>query len=164
MDIRHYARFRLFIIDLRYSLETQNPRSASPWGFNSPSRHHFMRHILLSFKCSPRSIMLLVLGPSGWVPHQGSNSGTVRIHFRFKILHSFAADSTSDDSLHLRQISECAADLLSSSRAVSADLNAHRPRLTTRALFMFSEPGILEKRFGEFCAPRNPPVSGCEPG
>ena len=116
------------------------------------------------FKCSPRSIMLLVLGPSGWLPHQGSNSDTVRIHFRFKILHSFAADSTSDDSLHLRQISECAADLLSSSRAVSADLNAHRPRLTTRALFMFSEPGILEKRFGEFCAPRNPPVSGCEPG
>ncbi len=36
----NYARLRLFIIDLRYSPETQNPSEAIPWGFDSPSRHH----------------------------------------------------------------------------------------------------------------------------
>src|SRR5271165_5784605 len=92
---------------------TQNPSEATPWGFNSPSRHHFVRHIILSFIRLRRSIMLLVLGPSGWLAQEGTNSGTVRIHFRFKILHSFAADSPTADSPYLRQITECAADLVS---------------------------------------------------
>jgi hypothetical protein len=78
-------------------------------------------------------MMLRGLGVSGWPVQQGTNSGTVRIDCCFYILHSYAGDSASVGSLHLRQISECAADLFSSSRAVSADLNAHRRRLTTRA-------------------------------
>jgi hypothetical protein len=86
--------------------------------------------------------MLRALGVSGWPARQGTNSGTVRIHCRFYILHSFAGDFASVGSLHLRQISECAADLFSSSREVSADLNAHGPRLTTTALAMFSEPAF----------------------
>jgi hypothetical protein len=55
----------------------------------------------------------LVLGPFGWLAQQGTNSGTVRIHFCFKILHSFAADSTAADSPYRREITECAADLVS---------------------------------------------------
>jgi hypothetical protein len=70
-----------------------------------------MRHILLSFRCLPRSIMLLVSGLSGWPAQQGTNSGTVRIHFLFKVLHSVTADSPMADSLSLRQFTECAADL-----------------------------------------------------
>jgi len=39
-SLRHYAQLRLFIIDLLYSRETQNPPRATSWGFNPPSRHH----------------------------------------------------------------------------------------------------------------------------
>jgi hypothetical protein len=66
--------------------------------------------------------MLLVLGLFGWLAHQGTNSGTVRIHFRFKILHPFAADSTAADSPYLRQITECAADLVSDQGFCSAQV------------------------------------------
>ena len=57
--------------------------------------------------------MLLVLRLSAWPAQQGTNSGTGRIQFSVNILHSFAADSASVGSLHLRQITECAADLAS---------------------------------------------------
>jgi DNA-binding MarR family transcriptional regulator len=56
--------------------------------------------------------MLRVLTVSGRTAQLDTNSGTVRIHCSFNILHSFAGASASVGSLHLRQISECAADLV----------------------------------------------------
>src|ERR1035438_4937781 len=86
-------------------------------------------------------MILRDLGISGWPAQRGTNSGTVRIHCRFNILHSCAGDFDSVGSLHLRQISECAADLFNSSWAVSANLGAHGPPLTTTALCMFFGAG-----------------------
>jgi hypothetical protein len=43
---------------------------------------------------------------------KGTNSGTVRIHFIFNNLDLFAADSISASFCYLRQITECAADLI----------------------------------------------------
>ena len=43
--------------------------------------------------------------------HQGTNSGTARIHCRFNILAPLAADFISANYPYLRQITECAADM-----------------------------------------------------
>ena len=43
---------------------------------------------------------------------QGTSSGTVRIHCHFNILAPLAADFISADYPYLRQIRECAADLV----------------------------------------------------
>ena len=52
-----------------------------------------------------------LLCPPGWLAEQGTNLGTVRIHLRFKGLHSITAASTPVDSPGFRQITGCAADL-----------------------------------------------------
>ena len=44
--------------------------------------------------------------------HLGTSSGTAHIHFRFNILAQLAADFISADYPYLRQITECAADLI----------------------------------------------------
>jgi hypothetical protein len=101
--IQHYAQFRLFIIDMRYSRETQNPSESNPWGFDSPSRHQISN--LFATSC-----------------RQGSDRhefvrykyGTVRILFIFNSLHGlmhlrlFASVRPVDTCL--RSITECAAD------------------------------------------------------
>jgi hypothetical protein len=49
-----YAGLRLFIIDLRYSQETQNPSKATSWGFKPPFRHHNKLIIFNNLKAMPR--------------------------------------------------------------------------------------------------------------
>lgn len=43
-SLRHYAQFQLFIIDLRYSRETQKSVEGNFVGGNSPSRYHLKYH------------------------------------------------------------------------------------------------------------------------
>src|SRR5260370_29211449 len=45
----NYARLRLFIRDIRFSRETQNSSEATPWGFDSPSRHQIIPEYLFWF-------------------------------------------------------------------------------------------------------------------
>jgi hypothetical protein len=44
--------------------------------------------------------------------HQGTSSSTAHIHCRFNILAPLAADFISADYPYLRQITECAVDLI----------------------------------------------------
>jgi hypothetical protein len=69
-------------------------------------------NILCGFRILRRSLVGCVRGISSWPFHQGTKSDTARIHFIFNTLDSFAADFIRAGFSYLRQITECAADLV----------------------------------------------------
>jgi hypothetical protein len=83
-------------------------------GFDSPSRHQLKcQYPLLNHRLAALISALCFGVLLGSALHRGTNSGTARIHCRFNILVPIAADfiSANYPYLHLRQITECAADM-----------------------------------------------------
>jgi DNA-binding MarR family transcriptional regulator len=76
----------------------------------------------------------------------------VRIHCRFNILHSFAGASASVGSLHLRQISECAADLVEFDDISCYDIyvTVTATQLSTREFQALAEFRFQIRRFLRF--------------
>ena len=94
---------------------TQNPRIASPWGFDPPSRHHLRYQYPLWNHRLAALVRALCLG---CFPVDSA----LRYEFRysahplyFNMLAPLAAEFISADYPYLRQITECAADLVRSS-------------------------------------------------
>ena len=96
--------------------------------------------------------MLRVWGVSGRTAQLGTYSGTVRIHCRLNVLHSFAGASASVGSLHLRQISECAADLVELDDISCYDIyvTVTATQLSTREFQALAEFRFQIRRFQRF--------------
>jgi DNA-binding MarR family transcriptional regulator len=96
--------------------------------------------------------MLRALGVSGWPGQQCTNSGISRIQRRFYVFRSIAGDSASVGFVHLRQISECAADLVEFNDISCYDISVttKTTQLSTREFQALAEFRFQIRRFLRF--------------
>ena len=92
---------------------TQNPPGFGPWGFDPPSRHHLKYQYHLWNQRFATLVRLCVFDVFRSILRSGTSSGTVRTRPISNNLNRLAADFITASFRYLRQITGCAADLVS---------------------------------------------------